>query len=128
MVKKNLIMNSQKIKLFSEQELNSETIAFRVMPLVLQLDVVIMSKFSKSGVYIIDTFWLKGHIKVFSNNDNDNDLAITIAWIEIKKKINKMIKIINCADTLCTVLWLHHLLMQETKISMRSKFVNKNHK
>ena len=43
----------------------SKTIAFRVMPLVFQLHLVMMRKYSKSGVNTFNTFWVMGYIKDF---------------------------------------------------------------
>ena len=45
---------------------NSINIDFRVMPLVLQLHLVIMSKYSKFSVETFNTFWVMGYIKVFA--------------------------------------------------------------
>ena len=44
---------------------NSKTIAFRIMPLVLQLHLVMMSKYSQFDVETIYTFLVMGYIKVF---------------------------------------------------------------
>ena len=52
------------------------------MPLVLQLHLVIMRKYSKFGVDTLNTFWLMGKFWVFKflqDENNDDDLAITIA-------------------------------------------------
>ena len=48
---------------------NSKTTAFRVMPLVLQLHLVMMSKYSQFGVDTLNTFntfRVMGYIKVFA--------------------------------------------------------------
>ena len=38
------------------------------MPLVLQLHLIMMSKFSKFGVDSFNTFWVMGYIKVLHDN------------------------------------------------------------
>ena len=48
------------------------------MSLVLQLHLVMMSKYAKFGVDTFNIFWVMGYIKVLHDDDND-DLAITIA-------------------------------------------------
>ena len=53
------------LKFLAEKGHNSKTIAYRVMPLVLQLHLVIMSEYSKSGLVTFNTFWVMGYIKVF---------------------------------------------------------------
>ena len=45
---------------------NSKNIAFRVMPLVLQLYLVMVSKYSKFGVDTFNNFCVMGYIKVFA--------------------------------------------------------------
>ena len=45
---------------------NSKAIDFRVMPLVLQLHLVIMSKYSNFGVDTFNTFWVMSYIKDFA--------------------------------------------------------------
>ena len=58
----------------------SKIIAFRVMPLVLQLHLVMMSRYSKFGVDTFSTFRVMGYIKFLHNDDNDDDdLVITLA-------------------------------------------------
>ena len=65
---------------------NSKTIAFRVMSLVLQLHLVMMSKYSKFGDDTFNTFWVVGYIKALHDDDNDyDDLAITIAGLKSLK-------------------------------------------
>ena len=51
------------------------------MPLVLQLHLVMLSKYSKIDVDIFNTFWAMGNIKDKYNNDddiNDDDLQIKL--------------------------------------------------
>ena len=55
---------TKKIKL--EKGHNSKTTAFRVIPFVLQLHLVMISKYSKFGVDILSTFLVMGYIKVFA--------------------------------------------------------------
>ena len=45
---------------------NSKNIAFRVMPLALQLRPVMISKYSKFGVDTFHIFRVMGYIKVFA--------------------------------------------------------------
>ena len=52
---------------------NSKPIALRVMPLALHLHLVMMSKYSKFGVYTVNTF------RVTLKFLHDDNLAITIA-------------------------------------------------
>ena len=69
------------LKLLVKKGHNSKTTAFRVMRLVLQLHLVMMSKYSMFNVDTFNTFCVKGYIKVFHNDDDDkddDDLAITI--------------------------------------------------
>ena len=57
---------------------NSKTIAFRVMSLVLQLRLVMVSMYSMFGA---DTFWVMGSTKVLHEADynNKDNLGITKA-------------------------------------------------
>ena len=60
---------------------NSKTTTFRFMSLVLQLHLVMMSKYmySKLGVDTLSSLWIMGYIiKFLHGDDNDNELAITI--------------------------------------------------
>ena len=45
----------------------------------MQLQLVMMNKFFKFGFNIFNTFWIMGYIKFL--HENDNKLAITIAWL-----------------------------------------------
>ena len=54
------------LKIYVKKGHNSKTTALRVMPLVLQLHLVMMSKYSKFGVDTLSTFWVMGYIKVFA--------------------------------------------------------------
>ena len=69
------------LKYLVEKGHNSKTISIRVMPLVLLMHLVMMSKYSKFGVDTFNTFWVMGTLKFLHNNgdNNDNDLANTIA-------------------------------------------------
>ena len=61
---------------------NSKTMAFRFMPLALQLHLVIMSKYSKFGVDTFNTFWVMIYINFFAQQWWqlwDDNLVITIA-------------------------------------------------
>ena len=60
---------------------NSRNIAFIVIPLVLQLHLVMLSKYSKFGFDTFNTFWVMGYMKLFLyDNDDKDDLVIKIAW------------------------------------------------
>ena len=62
------------------------------MPIFLQLHFVMMSKYSKFGVDTFNTFCVIGYIKVLhdadddNGNNNDDNLAITIALFFIRNK------------------------------------------
>ena len=65
------------------------------MPLVLQLHLAMMSKYSKFGDDTCNTFWVMVYIKVLhddndTNDDNDDNnddyLAITIAWFFLRNR------------------------------------------
>ena len=76
------------LKYLGKKGHNSNNITFRVMPIVLQLHLFMMSKYSKFGV---DTFNTRNFFSTWAtlkflqddnnnkNDDNDDDLAITIA-------------------------------------------------
>ena len=66
------------LNFLSKKGHNSKIIGFRVMPLVLQLHLVMISKYSKFGD-TFNTFSVMCYLKSFSLDDNDDDLAITIA-------------------------------------------------
>ena len=51
------------------------------MPLVLQLVIVMMSKYSKFGVDTLSTFWVMSHIKVYAL-----DLVNTIAQLFLRNR------------------------------------------
>ena len=61
----------------------SKTIAFRVilLPIVLQLQLVMMSKYSMLSADTFKTFWVMSYIKFLHDGNNEDDLAITIAWL-----------------------------------------------
>ena len=62
---------------------NSKNIAFRVMSLALQLHLVMMSKYSKFGVYTSNTVLIMGYIKVFVQ---DEDLSFTTARLFLRNR------------------------------------------
>ena len=68
------------------------------MPLVLKLHLVMMSKYiySMFGVNTLNTFWVMGYIKVLhhDNDNNNNDLAITIAPSFLQNRQAKENKIV----------------------------------
>ena len=70
---------------------NSKNIAFRVMSLVLQLHLVMMSKYFKFGVDTFDNFDYWATIKILHNNDDndDDDLTITTARQFLRNRQNK---------------------------------------
>ena len=75
---------------------NSKTLAFRVMPLVLQQHIVMMSKNSKFSTNIFNTFLVMGYIKVFDDNNNsDNVLTITIAQLFLCNRQTKNLTTLN---------------------------------
>ena len=65
---------------------NSKTTAFRVMPLVLQQHLVMITKYSKFNV-TLNTFCVMGYIKVFAQRDVN--LAITIARLFLQNRRDK---------------------------------------
>ena len=58
---------------------NSKILAFRVMPLVLQLCLVKMSKYSKFGVDTFNTLSNRLYLFFWHDNDNNDNLVIKIA-------------------------------------------------
>ena len=60
---------------------NSKNIALRIKHLVLQLHLVMMSRHSKFGVDILNIFELWATLKFLQDEDNNNDLVITIAQL-----------------------------------------------
>ena len=48
---------------------NSRNIAFRLMPLVLQLHLAMMNKYSKFGIDTFNTFKIWATLKFLHNND-----------------------------------------------------------
>ena len=69
--------HSLKFKLIKGQ--NSKITAFRFMPLVLQLNLVMMSKYSKFGVDTLSTFSVMGYIKVFARQRSSNHNSFTFS-------------------------------------------------
>ena len=55
------------------------------MPLVMQLHLVMMIKNFMFGVVTLNTFRVMVYIKVF-DNDNDDNLAITIAQLFLRNR------------------------------------------
>ena len=53
------------LKVFVKKGHYSKNIANRVMSIVMQMHVVMMSKYSKFGVHTFNTFWVMGFIKIF---------------------------------------------------------------
>ena len=64
---------------------NSKNIVYWVMPLVFQLHLVMMSRYSKFGVNTFNTFWVMG-IKDFAWRRH---LGITIVWIFLWNRQDK---------------------------------------
>ena len=69
------------LKYLLKKRYNSKTTAFRVMPLVLQLHLVIMSKYSMFGVDTFNTFWVIGYIKNFAwqQRQSSNHKSLTFS-------------------------------------------------
>ena len=73
-------------------------ISFRVMPLVLQLHLVMMSNYSKFGVDTFNTIWVMGNIKVFAWRLrqwrwwSSNHKSLTFS---LKKMSKKMLNSVN---------------------------------
>ena len=67
---------------------NFKTVAFRVMPLIWQLHLVMTSKYSNFSVDTFNTFWVKwGTLKFMHDDDNNNeDLTITIAQLCLRNR------------------------------------------
>ena len=75
------------LKIYVKKGHNSKTLAFRFIPLVLQLHLVMMSKYSKFGVDTINNFLEMSTLKFLHIN---NDLAITInRWVKNCQTKNK---------------------------------------
>ena len=53
------------LNLLVKKVYNSKNIVFRIMSLVLQLQLVIMSKYSMFDVDTFNTFWVMGYIKIY---------------------------------------------------------------
>ena len=70
------------------------------MPLVLQLLLVMVSKYSNFGLDTFNTFGVIGYIQFLHDNNNDNNLANTIAWLFLQKPTSK-----NCRNT-CRSCWI----------------------
>ena len=58
------------LKFLVKKRHNSRNKAFKVMPLVLQLHLVMMRKYTKFGVDTFNTFWVMCYIKFLHDDDN----------------------------------------------------------
>ena len=69
------------LKFLIKKERNSKNIAFRVMPLVLPLHLIMMRKYSKFGVdNIFNIVLVMGYIKGFARRRSSNQNSSTFSW------------------------------------------------
>ena len=110
------------------------------MPLVLQLHLVMISKYSKSGVDNFNTFWVMGYFKVFaqwqwrrSNDHNSSTFSLEqtskIAlhkYSFVKLTINPLIFNKNCISNLFYIYTLITLYKYQNKTLNKNVFIGTN--